>query len=215
MAGVFDNNGDYSSVIGSATVTLHIDLTNGTDEITGTVTEGTTISTVTASLSTFNSKTNPASQYAGIYTIVLPPNTNDTGSAFPQGDGYGTLNVGTSGKLRFSATLGDGTRISQTATISDNGSWPVYIPLYLKQGTLVGAVTFTNIVGVSDLSGALTWFKPVIPTSKLYPDGFTTQITLLGSAYTAPATGTPALNVPNATCNLLVTSGAGDLDFLH
>jgi hypothetical protein len=72
-------------------------------------------------------------------------------------------------------------------------------------------VTFTNIVGVSDLGGALSWFKPSMPTARLYPNGFATQITQLGSRYAAPAAGTSALNVSNAACNILITSGAGDL----
>ncbi len=165
FAGVFDNNGDSSSVINrtgasSLTVMLQIDLTNGTDRITGTVSDGTTTSAVTANLSPFNIKTNPAPQYAGNYTIVLPPNPGDTGPSFPQGNGYGSLKVDAGGKIRLSATLGDGTRISQTATVSENGMWPVYIPLYVKQGSIEGFVTFTNIVGVSDLGGTLTWFKP-------------------------------------------------------
>ena len=216
LKGIFDNNGDFTSVIARAgasslTVMLHIDLTNGTDQITGTVSDGTTTSAVTANLSPFNSKTNPATQYKGSYTVVLPPNPSDTGASFPQVNGYGTLTVDAGGKIRLSATLGDGTRISQTAAVSGNGMWPVYVPLYGKLGSLAGLVTFTNIVGVSDLGGTLTWFKPAIPAAKLYPNGFTTQITLLGSAYAAPLLGTTALNVSNATCNLLVTSGEGDL----
>jgi hypothetical protein len=216
LKGIFDNNGNFTSVItrpgtSSLTVAFRIDLTNGTDQVTGTVSDGTTTSAVIANLSPFNIKTDPATQYAGNYTIVLPPNPGDTGSTFPQGNGYGTLKVDAGGKIRLSATLGDGTRISQTAVVSGNGIWPVYIPLYLKRGSLVGFVTFTNIVGISDLGGTLTWFKPVSPGSKLYPNGFTTQITLLGSAYTAPPLGTAALSVSNTACNLLVTSGAGDL----
>ncbi len=216
LKSVFDNNGNSTSVItrtgaSSLTVVLQIDLTNGTDQVTGTVFDGTTTSAVIANLSPFNIKTDPATQYAGNYTIVLSPDPGDTGSTFPQGNGYGTFKVDAGGKIRLSATLGDGTRISQTAVVSGDGMWPVYIPLYLKQGSLVGFVTFTNIVGLSDLGGTLTWFKPVISGSKLYPNGFTTQITLLGSAYTAPPLGTAALSVSNTTCNLLVTSGAGDL----
>ena len=119
--------------------------------------------------------------------------------------------VDAGGKIRLSATLGDGTRISQTTVVSKNGIWPVNIPLYAKQGSLAGLVTFTNIVGVSDLGGTLTWFKPAVPAAKLYPNGFTTQVTLLGSMYAAPSPGTPALSVSNASCNLIITSGAGDL----
>ena len=216
LKGLFDNNGDSTSVIartgaGSLTLTLHINLTNGTDQITGTLSDGTTTSAVTANLSPFNAKTNPATQFQGSYTVVLPPNPSDTGPSFPQGNGYGTLTVDAGGKIRLSATLADGTRISQTAAVSENGMWPVYIPLYSKQGSLGGMVTFTNVTSVSDLGGTLTWFKPAVPSAKLYPNGFTTQITLLGSAYTVPPLGTPALSVSNATCNLLVTSGAGDL----
>ena len=216
MKGIFDNNGDSTSVItrtgtSSLTVTLHIDLMNGSDQITGTISDGTTTSAVIANLSPFNSKTDPATQYQGSYTVVLPPNPSDTGPSFPQGNGFGTLTVDAGGKIRLSATLGDGTRITQTAAVSENGMWPVYIPLYAKQGSLEGLVTFTNIVGISDLGGTLTWFKPAVPTAKLYPTGFTTRITLIGSAYTAPPVGTPALTVSNTTCNLLVTAGAGDL----
>lgn len=214
--GVFDNNGDSTSVIprsgaSSLTVSLQIDLTNGTDQVTGTVSDGTTTSSVIANLSPFNIRTDPAPQYAGTYTIVLAPNPGDTGPTFPQGNGYGTLKIDAGGKIRLSATLGDGTRISQRSAVSQNGMWPVYIPLYTKQGSLEGLVTFTNSVGVSDLGGTLTWFKPAIPGSKLYPNGFTTQIALFGSKYTPPPPGTPALTVSNAPCNLLVTSGAGDL----
>jgi hypothetical protein len=212
----FDNNGDGTSVVprvgaGSLTVTLHIDLTNGTDQITGTVSDGTFTSALTANRSIFNSKNNPATQYEGYYIILLPPNPGDTGTGFPQGYGYGTLKVSASGKARLSATLGDGTKTSQSAIVSKDGTWPLYIPLYAKQGSISGWVTFTNVVGVSDLSGTLSWFKPPTPTARLYPDGFTTRITLQGSQYAAPPPGIPALNVSNPVCNLLTTFGAGDL----
>jgi hypothetical protein len=192
-------------------VMLHIDLTNGSDQITGTVSDGTFTSDVTANLSVFNSRSNPATPYEGVYTVLLPPNPGDTGPGFPQGNGYGTLKVDAGGKIRFSATLGDGTRLSQSAIVSRDGAWPVYVPLYTGRGSLSGWVTFTNLVGVSDLGGALSWFKAPTPGAKFYPSGFATQVALLGSQYAAPAIGTPALTVSNAACNLLVTTGAGDL----
>ena len=212
----FNNNGDGISVIPRdgappLTVTLHIDLTNGTDQITGTVSDGTFTSAVTANLSVFNSRSNPATPYEGSYTVLLPPNPADTGPGFPQGNGYGTVTVDAGGKIRFSATLGDGTRVSQSAIVSKDGMWPVYVALYGKQGSLSGWVTFTNIVGVSDLGGTLSWFKPPTPRAKFYPNGFATQTALLGSQYAAPTIGTPALTVSSAACNLLVTSGAGNL----
>ncbi len=212
----FDNNGDASTLIArggtsALTVALQIDLTNGTDQITGTVSDGTFTSDVTSHLSTFNAKTNPATSFAGYYTVLLPPNPGDTGPGFPQGYGCGTLKVATGGTVTFSGTLGDGTPVSQTAVVANDGLWPVYVPLYAKQGLLTGFVTFTNVVGVSDLSGTLTWSKPAILSSKFYPNGFTNQVTLLGSAYTVPARGAPALVVSNAACNLLIAAGDGNL----
>jgi hypothetical protein len=215
--GTFDNDGDGTAVVprvgaGPLTVTLHIDLTNGTDQITGTVSDGTFTSDLTANRPVFNSKSNPATQYEGYYTILVPPNPGDTGPNFPQGSGYGSVTVDGSGRIRFSGTLADGTRVSQSTVVSKDGMWPVYIPLYAaKQGSLSGWVTFTNIVGVSDLNGSLNWVKPRAAISKFYPNGFATQITLLGSQYVALPAGIPALTVSNANCNLLVTSGAGDL----
>jgi len=35
----------------------------------------------------------------------------------------------------------------------------------------MGFVTFTNIVGVSDLGGTLTWFRPAITGAEAYPIG--------------------------------------------
>jgi len=217
VKGTFDDNGDSSSPIPRAgtnplTLTLHLDLTNGTDQITGTVSDGTFTSDLTANLTVFNQKTNPAKEFQGYYTVLLPPNPDDTGPDLPQGNGYGTINVDASGRIRFSATLGDGTRISQTAVVSKDGTWPVYIPLYVKKGSLSGWVTFTNIVGVSDLGGTLSWFKPPVPAAKFYPNGFATEIILSGSEYTAPPVGTPVLDVTNTACNILVTLGEGNLD---
>ncbi|MGD0651488.1 MAG: S8 family serine peptidase [Verrucomicrobiia bacterium] len=213
----FDDNGNSSSVIpragtNSLTLTLHLDLTNGTDQITGMVSDGTFTSDLTANLTMFNQKTNPAKEFQGYYTVLLPPNPDETGPDLPQGNGYGTLKVDAGGNIRFSATLGDGTRISQTAVVSKDGTWPVYIPLYVKKGSLSGWVTFTNVVGVSDLGGMLSWFKQPVPAGKFYPNGFATEIMLLGSEYTAPPVGTPVLDVTNTACNILVTLGGGNLD---
>ena len=216
IKGQFDNNGFASSTItapgfGALAVNLQIDLTNGTDTITGTVGNSNFTSGITAHLSTFNAKSNPTA-FAGAYTVLLPPDPSNIGPDFPQGYGYGTLKVAAGGTVTFSATLGDGSPVSQTtAVIANDGLWSVYIPLYAKQGVLSGFVAFTNLVGVSDLGGTLTWLKPATATSKIYPHGFETQVGLIGSAYTAPAHGAPALVVSNANCNLLVAAGDGNL----
>ena len=212
--GQFDNSGDYSTSLvtklGTAlSITLHAESVNGTDRITGTVSSGSSTSDLIANRSVFNSATNPATQFQGYYTLLLPPDSAATD--FPQGNGYGTLTVDAGGTIKLKGVLGDGTKIKQTAVVSEDGSWPVYIPLYANKGVLSGWVTFTNIVGVSDLSGTLTWAKPAQSTAKLYPNGFTGTINAQGSHYTPPPVGTPALIVSNAACNVLFTAGEGNL----
>jgi hypothetical protein len=212
--GRFDNGGDYSTnlvtKLGAAfSITLHVDLINGTDQITGTVSGGSFTSDLIANRSVFNATTNPATQFQGYYTLFFLPDS--AAADFPQGNGYGILTVDAKGRAKLKGTLGDGTKISQTAIVSRDGSWPVYIPLYAKKGLLSGWVTFTNIVGVSDLDGTLTWAKPSQRPGKFYPAGFTNTVTLEVAKYVAQPSGTPALDVTNAACNLLITLGSGNL----
>jgi hypothetical protein len=212
--GKFDDSGDYSTSLvtklGLAlSIALHAESVNGTDRITGTVFNGSFTSDLIANRSVFNPVSNPATQFQGYYTLLLLPDSAAT--SFPQGNGYGVLTVDAGGTIKLKGALGDGTKIKQTATISEDGSWPVYIPLYANKRVLSGWLTFTNIVGVSDLCGTLTWAKPAQSNAKLYRNGFTDTVTLKGARYTPPPFGTSALAVSNALCNVLFTAGQGNL----
>jgi hypothetical protein len=135
------------------------------------------------------SKTNPAPQ-AGLYTLVLP-GTNSPSQ--PGGNGFGTVTVTTSGAVTFSGTLGDGTKVMQSANESEEGQWPLYIPLDSGNGMLLGWLTFTNEAD-RDIDGMLSWFKPSQPATTLYPAGFTNVVEAAGSAY-LDTKGEPVLNL--------------------
>ena len=83
----------------------------------------------------FNRRANPAPQ-AGRYTVVLPGNPDATNAPF--GDSYGVVSVSASGGIVLSGVLADGARVTQTATLSREGNWPFYLPLYGYQGVTVG-----------------------------------------------------------------------------
>jgi hypothetical protein len=204
--GQFDTSGDYSTSLatklGTFSISLHAESDNGSSQITGTVSNGSFTAEVLARLAV----SSPATQYQGYYTLLFEPDSS--GADFPQGSGSGVLTVSSTGALAFKGALADGTKIKQTAVVSEDGSWPVYIPVS-KTGLLSGWITFTNIVGVSDLNGTLTWTKPT--GAKIYPNGFTGTVTAEGSQYTPPPAGTPALTVSNTTCNVLFTAGDGNL----
>jgi hypothetical protein len=170
-------------------ITLQLDLTGG-DALTGGLTNPVWTAELEADRAVF-SRTNPAPQ-AGKYTLILPGTNLVTQ---PGGNGFGTVSVDTSGTVTFSGTLGDGTKVTQMATESGQGQWPLYIPLDSGHGMLFGWLAFTNEPN-RDIDGLLSWFKPSQPPTTLYQAGFTNELEAAGSAYSW-AQGTRVLNLTN------------------
>ncbi len=174
------------------TLILAIDLANGSDQITGSVTDGDWTASVLCDRVLFNKKTNPAPQ-AGKYTVLIPGGDEDP-AAEPAGFSYGTVNVDAGGKVKLSATLADGTKISQSANLSKIGYWPLYVPLYSGRGSVLSWVVFAESSEAS-FTGELNWVKPANASDRLYPDGFALRHELTGSSYFAPTNvNDPVLN---------------------
>jgi sugar lactone lactonase YvrE len=209
FGGEFDQNGNFTNTVTSGKnswqVIMHLDLINGTDEITGMVVSNDTFqSDLVADLAVF-SRTNACPQ-TGVYTfVVMPPADNDP--SLPQGWGYGTLTIPVTGIGRLSGTLGDGTSLTGTGTISKYGTAPLYSLLYGNKGACVGWLSFTS----NAIESTVNWFKPAVTTSHFYPPVFTTNTLLLGSQYVAPAKGRPMLSLTNTTGNVMLTLGGGNL----
>ena len=180
------------------TVNLSIDQTGGSDQVTGTVTDGSWIADLSGDRATFNSLTNPAPQ-AGLYTMVLPGHTNSATN--PHGDGYATITVTTAGKIVMRGVLADGTSFSQGSYVSKNGLWPLYVPLYSTRGSVISWITFSNQVN-SALSGNLSWIKTAAAGGTRYTSGFTNEAVAEGSTFSAPAPGSRILNFTNAVSQL-------------
>ena len=178
---------------------LAIVFTVGTDqqagEIVGQVTDGTWISNLTADRAAFNTRTN-AAPFAGNYTLILQNQENDP--TVPDGIGYGILRVNSSGRGLFAAALADGTKMSSSATVSKDGMWPLFAPLYARQGLVISRIAIANQPD-SDLSGALDWIKPPNPKARFYPGGFTNRCQAIGSLYVRP---------PNMTTSVLKLTNA-------
>ena len=179
-------------------VRLRMDLTNGTDQIAGEITDGTWIAPLTADRAVFNATTRPAPQ-AGQYTAAF---MNDPQGA-ASGDAVATVSVDTGGILRLTGTLADGTPLSQTVGISKNGSWPLYVNLYGSKGSLLGWGLFTNR-NPSSIEGEIQWLK-LPSTAHYYPHGLTNALQLIGSHY-QPQKDVPVLQLTNGE---LVLEGGG------
>lgn len=205
--GVFDSSGNATNTVArknltSLNVILHVlTLSNDTDQIVGTVSDGTFTSDLLADLAVFT-RLNPC-PWAGRYTYVLEP-LDDSDPTVPQGFGYGTLTVSTTGSGQMRGVLGDGTKISSVVPVSGYGTWPLYASLYKNQGSCLGLISFaTN----DTLSATVNWFKPSGTTGYDYPDGFTTAPTLTGAIYVSPKAGGPSIAASGQ-----LTLGGGNLE---
>jgi hypothetical protein len=167
---------------GVVLLTLKFQFGNGdtADQVQGELTDGTWISEMRGNRAIFN-RFNPA-LLAGKYTLVIPGNNGD--NSVPGGDGYGAVKVSSSGKIHLSGALADGTKFSESASLSKDGLWPLYVSLYKGSGSLASWIAFTNRAN-DDLNGAINWIKPP-GTGALYADGFATESDAMGSAYTPP-----------------------------
>ena len=150
-------------------------------------------------LAKYNTRTNPA-PYAGRYTLILPGVDDDSGK--PRGNGFGTVTVDGNGLAKFAGTLGDGTKVSQSVALSQNGGWALYAPLYATKGSILSWVGFDLNRATDDLHGLLSWVRPPIPSSKIYPLGFETESLLNGSLYHAPGPGGRILQITDGRLSL-------------
>jgi lysyl endopeptidase len=204
LRGKFNPAGDvqllaHAGRSNTVTLRLHLDITNGTERITGTVEGGGWTAGVLA-----DRGVSAVPPQAGRYTMVFP---GKAGSATePGGDSYATVSVSKTGHVQLSGLLADGTRFSQGSVVSKYGQWPLYVPLSGSGGFVQCWASFTNLAE-ADLAGELAWVKPA-STAKYYPGGFSFQTPLSGSLYTHPAAGQAMLSFTNAA--LVLTGGSPD-----
>jgi V8-like Glu-specific endopeptidase len=173
----------------SLAVAFGLDLTPGSDQITGTIAGGNWVAQLEAHRAVFDARTN-AAPFAGNYTLVLP-GTNVAG--IPVGDGYGAVRVDASGRVRVTGSLPDGTAFTQLASVSQDGLWPFYASLNGGKASILGWLMFTNRTS-DDLNGTVSWIKEAQLNTKFFSAGFTNSfIPATGSSYTPRI---PVINLP-------------------
>jgi hypothetical protein len=197
-----------------------LQLTN--DQITGSVIDvdassnGWT-SALVADRAAFNARSNPATNYDGRYTLIIPPgDTAPTNE--PGGYGYAILTNNLAGHVALSGRLGDGVSFSQSVPVATNGNIPLYVSLYSRKGSFQGWLTLTHTTNnpAQTIQGTnLAWIKISSRPGTLYAGGFTnTNVTVLGSFYIPPQTGMDALtNLTNGT--LTISNGSPGEELIY
>lgn len=140
---------------------------------------------------------------AGKFTFQMPMSDTRTQSK-PQGTGAGTLTVDAKGNVRWIGTLPDGTPAAQSAYLSKDKTWPLFLNLYAGRGVMLGVMFHDKTQLATDFAGSFDWRKIGDPRDKQFPNGFAIgRSQLLGSAYVPPVSGQRVLSA--------FTSGNGSL----
>lgn len=148
-------------------------------------------STFTANFSA--DKSGLSTQAPGRFTAVLEPDPNDNSTQVPHGAGYAVLTVSSAGTVRVAGRLPDHSPFSESVSLSQDNSFPLFASLYEGRGAISGVVTFESL-SATDLDGTLQWTKGAHPGDRFYPAGFTTTVSLGGSQFTP---SNPVLNFMN------------------
>ena len=172
---------------------LNLNLGESVEWLAGRIFETNWTAELAAYRAVFHSRTNPA-PYRGRYTLLLPANG---APGTPGGDGYAAVTVSANGSARLSGALGTGTPLTQGATVSREGLWPVHVSLDKGNGSVWSWLAFetnsllvgSNVVQ-SDLAGDWRWLQPGITNARYYPSGFTNLLMAVGSRYIVPVGST-------------------------
>jgi hypothetical protein len=168
-------------------------ITEDPDLIHGTVMDGIWTSDLFADRLIYNGKTSVCPD-AGQYTMLIPGDFTSTTE--PAGDSFATITVDPKGKVRCAASLADGTKFSQSSTVSKVGLWPLYASLYQGGGAIYSWMLFNGSVD-EQLTGDAVWIKSEMSTG-YYPDGFAITISGWGSRYYKPLKGQNVLDLTEA-----------------
>ena len=126
-------------------VSLSLDLTNGTDTITGAASDGSWTASLLANRNVFSAKSNPAPAGVAPFNLVRADGLN-------QQDGSGTAKMSANGNVLFSGTVSDGFRFSSSSTLRKDGTAPFFALSTDGNEMLAGWIQLTPRV-----SGQVCW----------------------------------------------------------
>ena len=202
-------------------LTLDLTLDGPGHTLSGTYTNGTDTSTVSAWHNPW-STTQKATAFATLHNFsLMQTSANASDMTLPQGSGFGSFTPKeTTGAVSVAGKLMDGSPFTSATFVGKDGQVLIYQSLYGNKGSFAGSLAVTAGATPADntipaTSGlALQWSKPKSPASAkdtLYPNGFgPIEIVAEGAAYVPPAKGAVVMGLPNQANNAnLDVSGAG------
>lgn len=124
---------------------------------------------------------------------------------YPETNGYASINAAAGGTLSVAGALPDGATFSESAHVSTNGIWPLYVTPsgYAENGMLMGWETNT----ATNFSGQLYWYKKA-GVGVYFTNGVNTNMTTAGTNYPAaePVAGTYSIVFQGGSLTIPVTN---------
>ena len=199
IKGNFDLNGQLALNLplrDDTTVVVQLQLVRttagGGESIRGSIEWDGTTTVADLARAPFHSRLNPAPvALTGRYTMIIP-SAEDTGIDEPGGDGFASLTIASSGRVKLTGVLGDGVRFTESACLSADDQFALYANLYGRNplgGQVGGTMTLRDESGVSDFDGVLQWRKIPSEKEKIYPLGFEVTAAAVGSVFISPDRG--------------------------
>src|ERR1051326_910456 len=137
--------------IGPLTINLHVDVTNGTDRLSGTVSNGAWISEINGNCNVFSARLNPALQ-TGLCSFTLRRADSTSSSA------NGLSRISASGNVSIHGQLGEAQRFVAASTLAKNGDYPFYLSLHRGTELVIGWLNFP--VGEEPAAGgSVVWLS--------------------------------------------------------
>lgn len=208
LKGAFDATGRFVGTLPrkgmpSLRFDLTLDIENGSETITGTITEGANEWTLHSDHTVY-STANPFPR-AGTYTALFrAPKSGAPG--VPQNDGWASVKIRPDGKAKMVGMLGDGSAFSTATIVLKDGAMPFYFSAKASGATLGGTLRFKRNNPVkNDFEGTLTWSQDAKAGTN-----FQTELEVSGVKYNpAQALG---LQLPTTHDNAEITLAGGDLN---
>jgi hypothetical protein len=134
------------------TISLHVDLANGTDLVSGSVTDGGWAAELMGDRNVFSTRQNPAQQ-AGLHSFVLEP-AEDTALTAASG----ASRISKNGSAQVRGKLNDGRPFGVGSMLAKSGDCPFYLSLSRGKEVVIGWLNFP--AGPDPLAnGTVVWVK--------------------------------------------------------
>ena len=189
LSKTFDTSGNVTFSVprtttsrSNVTVTLHVDWSGTTHQITGTIASTNSLGSPWSStvlLDQVHYDPTNVTYVSDRLTLTIP-SADTTGTTSPAGAGYAGVTNTIGGLSTLAGKLADGSAIASSLPISKDGNVPVSVKLYNSLGLLQGWLNYTD----TNVTGSLTWIRPATNTPVTYVKGFTNVgIAVTGTNY--------------------------------